>query len=131
METLKTFMEKEIKLKKEHEIGTNKIENFLNSKEIKNILYFAYESNRKIKLKARNKFRTIELNSFIRDETLGYQIYAKFLGFEIFRGIFYLNYLNENIHLHTLRIVEEVYSYDLLLKDLKKVIGFEGEKDGK
>jgi len=90
METLKTFMEKEIKLKKEHEIGTNKIENFLNSKEIKNILYFAYESNRKIKLKARNKFRTIELNSFIRDETLGYQIYAKFLGFEIFRGIFSL-----------------------------------------
>ena len=31
METLKTLIEKEIKLKEKHEIGTNKIENFLNS----------------------------------------------------------------------------------------------------
>lgn len=123
METLKTFMEKEIKLKKEHEIGTNKIENFLRSKEIKDILYFAYESDRKIKLKVRNKFRTIELNSFIEDEIVGYQIYAKFLGLEIFSGLFYLR----DIHLHTLRIVEEIYSYDLLLEDLKKIIGIEGK----
>ena len=124
METLKTLMEKEIKLKEEKEIGTNKIENFLNAKEIKDILYIVYERPRKIKLKARNKFRTIELNSFIRDEIVGYQIYVKFLGLEIFSGLFYLQ---ENIHLHTLRIVEEMYSYDLLLEDLKKIIGIEGK----
>lgn len=124
METLKTLMEKEIKLKEEKEIGTNKIENFLNAKEIKDILYIVYERPRKIKLKARNKFRTIELNSFIRDEIVGYQIYVKFLGLEIFSGLFYLQ---ENIHLHTLRIVEEMYSYDLLLEDLKKIIGIESK----
>ena len=124
METLKTLIEKEIKLKEKHEIGTNKIENFLNAKEIKDILYIVYERPRKIKLKARNKFRTIELNSFIRDEIVGYQIYVKFLGLEIFSGLFYLQ---ENIHLHTLRIVEEMYSYDLLLEDLKKIIGIEGK----
>lgn len=124
METLKTLMEKEIKLKEEKEIGTNKIENFLNAKEIKDILYIVYERPRKIKLKARNKFRTIELNSFIRDETVGYQIYVKFLGLEIFSGLFYLQ---ENIHLHTFRIVEDMYSYDLLLEDLKRIIGIEGK----
>ena len=124
METLKTLIEKEIKLKEKHEIGTNKIENFLNAKEIKDILYIVYERPRKIKLKARNKFRTIELNSFIRDEIVDYQIYVKFLGLEIFSGLFYLQ---ENIHLHTLRIVEEMYSYDLLLEDLKKIIGIEGK----
>ena len=123
METLKTLIEKEIKLKEKHEIGTNKIENFLNSKEVKEILVSAYDSSI-IEIKRRNKLRKIKFKLFLENESVGYQIYVSFLGLEAFTGIFYLN---ENIHLHTLRIVEEIYSYDLLLYDLKKIIGVEGK----
>ena len=45
METLKTLIEKNLKLKDEAEIGTNKIENFLNSKDVKEVLVSAYDSS--------------------------------------------------------------------------------------
>lgn len=123
METLKTLIEKNLKLKEEAEIGTNKIENFLNSKDVKEVLVSAYDSSI-IEIKRRNKLRKINLKLFIEDGSVGYQIYVSFLFLEAFNGIFYLN---EDIHLHTLRIVEEIYSYDLLLEDLKKIIGIEGK----
>lgn len=129
MVTLKTLMEKNLKLKNEAKIGINKIENFLNSKEVIDILVSAYvSSNRHIEIKRRNKLRKIKFKSFFQNGSVGYKIYVSSLGFEVFSGIFYLK---ENINLHTLRIAVDVYSYSKLLKDLKKVIGFEGEKDGK
>lgn len=125
MGTLKTLMEKNLKLKNEAKIGINKIENFLNSKEVIDILVSAYvSSNRHIEIKKRNKLRKIKFKSFFQNGSVGYKIYVSSLGFEAFTGIFYLN---KNIRLHTFRIVEEIYNYDLLLEDLKKIIGIEGK----
>lgn len=103
METLKTLIEKEIELKEKHEIGRNKIEDFLNSKEVKEILVSAYDSSI-IEIKRRNKLRKIKLKLFLENESVGYQIYVSFLGLEAFTGIFYLN---ENIHLHTVTVNSE------------------------
>lgn len=99
------------------------------AKEVKNILLVAHESSENdVDVRKRNGFREIKLTSFIQDGDKGYEIYVSSLGFEVFSGIFYLK---ENINLHTLRIAVDVYSYNKLLKDLKKVIGFEGETNGK
>ena len=99
------------------------------AKEVKDILLEAHESSENdVDVRKRNGFREIKLTSFIQDGNKGYEIYVSSLGFEVFSGIFYLK---ENINLHTFRIAVDVYSYSKLLKDLKKVIGFEEEKDGK
>lgn len=125
MATLRKFLKRNLETKKD----INKIKNYLMSKEVKDILLVAHESSENdVDVRKRNDFREIKLTSFIQDGNKGYEIYVSSLGFEVFSGIFYLN---ENIHLHTLRIAVDVYSYSKLLKDLKKVIGFEGEKDGK
>lgn len=125
MATLRKFLKRNLETKKD----INKIKNYLMSKEVKDILLVAHESSENdVDVRERNDFREIKLTSFIQDGNKGYEIYVSSLGFEVFSGIFYLN---ENIHLHTLRIAVDVYSYSKLLKDLKKVIGFEGEKDGK
>lgn len=125
MATLRKFLKRSLETKKD----INKIKNYLMSKEVKDILLAAHESSENdVDVRKRNGFREIKLSSFIQDGNKGYEIYVSSLGFEVFSGIFYLN---ENIHLHTLRIAVDVYSYSKLLKDLKKVIGFEGEKDGK
>jgi hypothetical protein len=125
MATLRKFLKRNLETKKD----INKIKNYLMSKEVKDILLVAHESSENdVDVRKRNGFREIKLTSFIQDGNKGYEIYVSSLGFEVFSGIFYLN---ENIHLHTLRIAVDVYSYSKLLKDLKKVIGFEGEKDGK
>ena len=123
MATLRTFLKRNLKTKED----INKIKNYLISKE--DILLAAHESSENdVDVRKRNGFREIKLTSFIQDGDKGYEIYVSTLGFEVFSGIFYLK---ENISLHTLRIAVDVYSYSKLLKDLKKVIGFEGEKDGK
>jgi hypothetical protein len=125
MATLRTFLKRNLKTKED----INKIKNYLISKEVKDILLAAHESSENdVDVRKRNGFREIKLTSFIQDGDKGYEIYVSTLGFEVFSGIFYLK---ENISLHTLRIAVDVYSYSKLLKDLKKVIGFEGEKDGK
>lgn len=125
MATLRTFLKRNLKTKED----INKIKNYLISKEVKDILLAAHESSENdVDVRKRNGFREIKLTSFIQDGNKGYEIYVSSLGFEVFSGIFYLK---ENINLHTLRIAVDVYSYNKLLKDLKKVIGFEGEKDGK
>lgn len=125
MATLRKFIKKNLKTKED----INKIKNYLMAKEVKNILLVAHESSENdVDVRKRNGFREIKLTSFIQDGDKGYEIYVSSLGFEVFSGIFYLK---ENISLHTLRIAVDVYSYSKLLKDLKKVIGFEGEKDGK
>lgn len=125
MATLRTFLKRNLKTKED----INKIKNYLISKEVKDILLEAHESSENdVDVRKRNGFREIKLTSFIQDGDKGYEIYVSTLGFEVFSGIFYLK---ENISLHTLRIAVDVYSYSKLLKDLKKVIGFEGEKDGK
>ena len=125
MATLRKFIKKNLKTKED----INKIKNYLMAKEVKNILLEAHESSENdVDVRKRNGFREIKLTSFIQDGDKGYEIYVSTLGFEVFSGIFYLK---ENISLHTLRIAVDVYSYSKLLKDLKKVIGFEGEKDGK
>lgn len=125
MATLRKFIKKNIKTKED----INKIKNYLMSKDVKDILLEAHESSENdVDVRKRNGFREIKLTSFIQDGDKGYEIYVSTLGFEVFSGIFYLK---ENISLHTLRIAVDVYSYSKLLKDLKKVIGFEGEKDGK
>ena len=125
MATLRKFIKKNLKTKED----INKIKNYLMSKEVKDILLVAHESSENdVDVRKRNDFREIKLTSFIQDGNKGYEIYVSSLGFEVFSGIFYLN---ENIHLHTLRIAVDVYSYSKLLKDLKKVIGFEGETNGK
>lgn len=125
MATLRKFIKKNLKTKED----INKIKNYLMAKEVKNILLEAHESSENdVDVRKRNGFREIKLTSFIQDGDKGYEIYVSSLGFEVFSGIFYLK---ENINLHTLRIAVDVYSYSKLLKDLKKVIGFEGEKDGK
>ena len=125
MATLRKFIKKNLKTKED----INKIKNYLMAKEVKDILLEAHESSENdVDVRKRNGFREIKLTSFIQDGDKGYEIYVSSLGFEVFSGIFYLK---ENINLHTLRIAVDVYSYSKLLKDLKKVIGFEGEKDGK
>lgn len=125
MATLRKFIKKNLKTKED----INRIKNYLMAKEVKDILLEAHESSENdIDVRKRNGFREIKLTSFIQDGDKGYEIYVSSLGFEVFSGIFYLK---ENINLHTLRIAVDVYSYSKLLKDLKKVIGFEGEKDGK
>ena len=125
MVTLRKFLKRSLETKKD----INKIKNYLMSKEVKDILLAAHESSENdVDVRKRNGFREIKLTSFIQDGDKGYEIYVSTLGFEVFSGIFYLK---ENISLHTLRIAVDVYSYSKLLKDLKKVIGFEGEKDGK
>lgn len=125
MATLRKFVKRNLETKKD----INKIKNYLMSKEVKDILFTAHESSENdVDVRKRNGFREIKLTSFIQDGDKGYEIYVSSLGFEVFSGIFYLK---ENINLHTLRIAVDVYSYSKLLKDLKKVIGFEGEKDGK
>lgn len=125
MATLRKFIKKNLKTKED----INKIKNYLMAKEVKNILLVAHESSENdVDVRKRNGFREIKLTSFIQDGDKGYEIYVSSLGFEVFSGIFYLK---ENISLHTLRIAVDVYNYSKLLKDLKKVIGFEGEKDGK
>lgn len=125
MATLRKFIKKNLKTKED----INKIKNYLMAKEVKDILLEAHESSENdVDVRKRNGFREIKLTSFIQDGNKGYEIYVSSLGFEVFSGIFYLN---ENIHLHTLRIAVDVYSYSKLLKDLKKVIGFEEGKDGK
>ena len=125
MATLRKFIKKNLKTKED----INKIKNYLMAKEVKDILLEAHESSENdVDVRKRNGFREIKLTSFIQDGDKGYEIYVSTLGFEVFSGIFYLK---ENISLHTLRIAVDVYSYSKLLKDLKKVIGFEGEKDGK
>lgn len=125
MATLRKFLKRNLETKKD----INKIKNYLMSKEVKDILLVAHESSENdVDVRKRNGFREIKLTSFIQDGNKGYEIYVLSLGFEVFSGIFYLN---ENIHLHTLRIAVDVYSYSKLLKDLKKVIGFEEGKDGK
>ncbi len=125
MATLRKFLKRNLETKKD----INKIKNYLMSKEVKDILLVAHESSENdVDVRKRNGFREIKLTSFIQDGNKGYEIYVSSLGFEVFSGIFYLN---ENIHLHTLRIAVDVYSYSKLLKDLKKVIGFEEGKDGK
>lgn len=125
MATLRKFLKRSLETKKD----INKIKNYLMSKEVKDILLAAHESSENdVDVRKRNGFREIKLSSFIQDGDKGYEIYVSSLGFEVFSGIFYLK---ENINLHTLRIAVDVYSYNKLLKDLKKVIGFEGEKDGK
>ena len=125
MATLRKFLKRNLETKKD----INKIKNYLMSKEVKDILLVAHESSENdVDVRKRNGFREIKLTSFIQDGNKGYEIYVSSLGFEVFSEIFYLN---ENIHLHTLRIAVDVYSYSKLLKDLKKVIGFEEGKDGK
>ena len=125
MAALRKFLKRNLETKKD----INKIKNYLMSKEVKDILLVAHESSENdVDVRKRNGFREIKLTSFIQDGNKGYEIYVSSLGFEVFSGIFYLN---ENIHLHTLRIAVDVYSYSKLLKDLKKVIGFEEGKDGK
>ena len=125
MATLRKFLKRNLETKKD----INKIKNYLMSKEVKDILLVAHESSENdVDVRKRNGFREIKLTSFIQDGNKGYEIYVSSLGFEVFSGIFYLN---ENIHLHTLRTAVDVYSYSKLLKDLKKVIGFEEGKDGK
>lgn len=125
MATLRKFLKRNLETKKD----INKIKNYLMSKEVKDILLVAHESSENdVDVRKRNGFREIKLTSFIQDGNKRYEIYVSSLGFEVFSGIFYLN---ENIHLHTLRIAVDVYSYSKLLKDLKKVIGFEEGKDGK
>lgn len=125
MATLRKFIKKNLKTKED----INKIKNYLMAKEVKDILLEAHESSENdVDVRKRNGFREIKLTSFIQDGDKGYEIYVSSLGFEVFSGIFYFK---ENINLHTLRIAVDVYSYSKLLKDLKKVIGFEGEKDGK
>ena len=125
MATLRKFIKKNLKTKED----INKIKNYLMAKEVKNILLVAHESSENdVDVRKRNGFREIKLTSFIQDGDKGYEIYVSSLGFEVFSGIFYLK---ENISLHTLRIAVDVYSYSKLLKDLKKVIGFEGETNGK
>lgn len=125
MATLRKFIKRNLKTKED----INKIKNYLMTKEVKDILLVAHESSENdVDVRKRNGFREIKLTSFIQDGDKGYEIYVSTLGFEVFSGIFYLK---ENISLHTLRIAVDVYSYSKLLKDLKKVIGFEGEKDGK
>ena len=123
--TLRKFIKRNIKTKED----INKIKNYLMTKEVKDILLAAHEtSENDVDVRKRNGFRKIKLSSFLQDGDKGYEIYVSFLGVEVFSGIFYLK---ENITLHTLRIAEDAYNYSLLLKDLKKIIGFEGEKDGK
>ena len=125
MATLRKFVKRNLETKKD----INKIKNYLMSKEVKDILFAAHESSENdVDVRKRNGFREIKLSSFIQDGDKGYEIYVSSLGFEVFSGIFYLK---ENINLHTLRIAVDVYSYSKLLKDLKKVIGFEGETNGK
>lgn len=125
MTTLRKFIKKNLKTKED----INKIKNYLMAKEVKDILLEAHESSENdVDVRKRNGFREIKLTSFIQDGNKGYEIYVSSLGFEVFSGIFYLK---ENINLHTLRIALDVYSYSKLLKDLKKVIGFEEGKDGK
>ena len=125
MATLRKFIKRNLKTKED----INKIKNYLMTKEVKDILLVAHESSENdVDVRKRNGFREIKLTSFIQDGDKGYEIYVSTLGFEVFSGIFYLK---ENISLHTLRIAVDVYSYSKLLKDLKKVIGFEGEKNGK
>lgn len=125
MATLRKFIKKNLKTKED----INKIKNYLMAKEVKDILLEAHESSENdVDVRKRNGFREIKLTSFIQDGDKGYEIYVSSLGFEVFSGIFYLK---ENINLHTLRIAVDVYSYSKLLKDLKKVIGFEGETNGK
>lgn len=125
MATLRKFIKKNLKTKED----INKIKNYLMAKEVKDILLEAHESSENdVDVRKRNGFREIKLTSFIQDGNKGYEIYVSSLGFEVFSGIFYLK---ENINLHTLRIAVDVYSYSKLLKDLKKVIGFEEGKDGK
>lgn len=125
MATLRKFIKKNLKTKED----INKIKNYLMAKEVKDILLEAHESSENdVDVRKRNGFREIKLTSFIQDGNKGYEIYVSSLGFEVFSGIFYLK---ENINLHTFRIAVDVYSYSKLLKDLKKVIGFEEEKDGK
>lgn len=125
MATLRKFIKKNLKTKED----INKIKNYLMTKEVKNILLEAHESSENdVDVRKRNSFREIKLTSFIQDGNKGYEIYVSSLGFEVFSGIFYLK---ENINLHTFRIAVDVYSYSKLLKDLKKVIGFEGETNGK
>lgn len=125
MATWRKYLKRNLETKKD----INKIKNYLMSKEVKDILLVAHESSENdVDVRKRNGFREIKLTSFIQDGNKGYEIYVSSLGFEVFSGIFYLK---ENINLHTLRIAVDVYSYSKLLKDLKKVIGFEGEKDGK
>ena len=123
--TLRKFIKRNIKTKED----INKIKNYLMTKDVKDILLEAHESSENdVDVRKRNGFREIKLTSFIQDGDKGYEIYVSTLGFEVFSGIFYLK---ENINLHTLRIAVDVYSYSKLLKDLKKVIGFEGETNGK
>lgn len=125
MATLRKFLKRNLETKKD----INKIKNYLMSKEVKDILLVAHESSENdVDVRKRNGFREIKLTSFIQDGNKGYEIYVSSLGFEVFSGIFYLK---ENINLHTFRIAVDVYSYSKLLKDLKKVIGFEGETNGK
>ena len=125
MATLRKFVKRNLETKKD----INKIKNYLMSKEVKDILFAAHESSENdVDVRKRNGFREIKLSSFIQDGDKGYEIYVSSLGFEVFSGIFYLK---ENINLHTLRIAVDVYSYNKLLKDLKKIIGFEGETNGK
>ena len=125
MATLRKFIKKNLKTKED----INKIKNYLMAKEVKDILLEAHESSENdVDVRKINGFREIKLTSFIQDGDKGYEIYVSSLGFEVFSGIFYLK---ENINLHTLRIAVDVYSYSKLLKDLKKVIGFEGETNGK
>lgn len=125
MATLRKFIKRNLKTKED----INKIKNYLMSKDVKDILLEAHESSENdVDVRKRNGFREIKLTSFIQDGDKGYEIYVSTLGFEVFSGIFYLK---ENINLHTLRIAVDVYSYSKLLKDLKKVIGFEGEVNGK
>ena len=125
MATLRKFIKKNLKTKED----INRIKNYLMAKEVKDILLEAHESSENdVDVRKRNRFREIKLTSFIQDGDKGYEIYVSSLGFEVFSGIFYLK---ENINLHTLRIAVDVYSYSKLLKDLKKVIGFEGETNGK
>lgn len=125
MATLRKFIKKNLKTKED----INKIKNYLMAKEVKDILLEAHESSENdVDVRKRNGFREIKLTSFIQDGNKGYEIYVSSLGFEVFSGIFYLK---ENINLHTFRIAVDVYSYSKLLKDLKKVIGFEGETNGK
>lgn len=125
MATLRKFIKKNLKTKED----INKIKNYLMTKEVKDILLEAHESSENdVDVRKRNSFREIKLTSFIQDGNKGYEIYVSSLGFEVFSGIFYLK---ENINLHTFRIAVDVYSYSKLLKDLKKVIGFEGETNGK
>lgn len=125
MATLRKFIKKNLKTKED----INKIKNYLMAKKVKDILLEAHESSENdVDVRKRNGFREIKLTSFIQDGNKGYEIYVSSLGFEVFSGIFYLK---ENINLHTFRIAVDVYSYSKLLKDLKKVIGFEGETNGK